>query len=97
MELGEIIRAKRQALGWSQKKLAETAGIEEAQVSKYERGVVTPLLDTLRDLADAFGIELSELVDDVPRKRKMPPEIREKWNKLHELLYDLMCLVYEDA
>jgi transcriptional regulator with XRE-family HTH domain len=41
--------------GWTQKELAERAGITESAVSRYLSGRRTPRLEALRAMAAAFG------------------------------------------
>jgi ribosome-binding protein aMBF1 (putative translation factor) len=48
---------QRRVCGWTQKQLAERAGIGQAEVSKIERGRKSPTIDTYARLAAALGIE----------------------------------------
>lgn len=59
--IGQIIKEKREAMGWSQKTLAETIGVTGAGVSAWELDKVTPNILTACDLADAFDCTLDEL------------------------------------
>lgn len=96
MELGEMIKEKREKLKWSQLRLGDESNVDAAQIGKYERGKIEPKVATLRNIADALGVECGELLDDMPRKRKMPPEVREKCEELLKLFHELMCMTYED-
>jgi transcriptional regulator with XRE-family HTH domain len=58
--LGGLIRARRKSLGISQLQLADTAGISQVDVSRYEGGSV-PSLDRLQRIAAVLGIDLGEL------------------------------------
>lgn len=60
--LGEVIRAERKRVGWSQEELADQTGLNRAYVSDLENGRRTPNLDTLARLANAFGMKLSKLL-----------------------------------
>ena len=54
---------------WSQADLAEKAGISIVYLSDIERGNKWPYLDTLVKLANAFNVEVHELLmpkDDLP-------------------------------
>lgn len=52
----------REARGWTQKQLAGKAGCTVSTVSRYERGLVSPRLDAVHDLARALGVPATELV-----------------------------------
>ena len=59
--LGQRIRAIRKAKGWTQEVLGSKADISYKFVGEIERGQQNPSFDTLVKIADAMGIELSEL------------------------------------
>lgn len=48
----------RDRTGMTQKQLAETTGIYQADISKIERGLANPSLSTLQRLADGLGAKL---------------------------------------
>lgn len=70
MDLGEIIRHYRNQRDWTQAELGERAKVDSAQMGRFERGQAEPKLRTLYNIADAFKVEVSELLDDVPRSWK---------------------------
>lgn len=51
-----LLRAARLAKGWSLSQFAELVGIDPAQLSRYETGVIYPSLRTLGRLASALGL-----------------------------------------
>ncbi|HEY1688578.1 MAG TPA: helix-turn-helix domain-containing protein [Solirubrobacteraceae bacterium] len=53
----ELVRETRQRLGLSQRQLALRAGTTQAAVSRIERGIVSPMFTTLRELMLAMGEE----------------------------------------
>jgi ribosome-binding protein aMBF1 (putative translation factor) len=57
-ELAEAIRARREELGWSQRQLAERAGMTQPGVARFEAGGTTPTLPLLERLASALGLTL---------------------------------------
>jgi transcriptional regulator with XRE-family HTH domain len=58
--------------GGSQAKLAELAGLTQAQISSYLRGEYPPSLESLDGLAKAFGVSVAELLkSDVPPKPRI--------------------------
>lgn len=46
-ELAEAVRARREELGWSQRQLAERAGMTQPGVARFESGGTTPTLPLL--------------------------------------------------
>jgi HTH-type transcriptional regulator/antitoxin HipB len=58
-ELAEAIRARRQELGWSQRQLAERAGMTQPGVARFEAGGTTPTLPLLERLASALGLTVT--------------------------------------
>jgi len=53
-----LVRETRRELGLSQRQLAFRAGTTQAEVSRVERGEVSPTITTLRELMRAMGREL---------------------------------------
>jgi transcriptional regulator with XRE-family HTH domain len=61
-EFGERVRAHRLALGWSQMRLADEAGLHFTYVSSVERGERNISLRNILRLAEALGIDPAVLV-----------------------------------
>jgi ribosome-binding protein aMBF1 (putative translation factor) len=61
---------QRRVHGWTQKQLAERAGIGQAEVSKIERGRKSPTIDTYARLATALGMESAWPIAKSPRGRQ---------------------------
>lgn len=57
-----MLRMARRRAGLSQRELAKRAGVPQPTVSRIERGVVSPGVDTLEPLIRACGMEL-EIVE----------------------------------
>jgi transcriptional regulator with XRE-family HTH domain len=49
--------AHREQHGWSQRELADRAGMKQPQLARLETGQVEPKLDTLERLAKAMGVK----------------------------------------
>jgi transcriptional regulator with XRE-family HTH domain len=60
--LGATIRANRKKLDFSQEKLAEKAGLSTVFISRIERGVESPSVDSLVKIAKALGVSARDLV-----------------------------------
>jgi transcriptional regulator with XRE-family HTH domain len=65
MDLSDVIRSRRIALGLSQAQLAQRAGVSLRQLSRYEAGEQQPVLSAAVTLADALGISLTQLAGQV--------------------------------
>jgi len=61
-KVGERIRSAREAAGLKQQELSEKTGIDQAIISKLERGAHQPRVDTLERIAAALGFSLAELL-----------------------------------
>jgi transcriptional regulator with XRE-family HTH domain len=63
VRIGRSIREQRVKRFMTQEQLARTAGISLRQVVRIERNEVEPRFATILKLAEALGVEPSELVD----------------------------------
>jgi transcriptional regulator with XRE-family HTH domain len=62
---GRNLRRLRRAAGLSQDQLAVRASVHRTQLSRMERGLSSPQLDTLVELADSIGCSLSDLGEGI--------------------------------
>ena len=67
--MGEHIRALRTALGMTQGDLAKKMNVTDKAVSKWERGLSRPDIDSLPKLAEVLGVTVEELCS-APTKKK---------------------------
>jgi transcriptional regulator with XRE-family HTH domain len=58
-EVGERVRAAREAAGLSQRELAARMGTSQAAIARLEAGGVGATLTTLQRVAAALGLELN--------------------------------------
>lgn len=58
-ELGAAVRTRREALGLTQKQLAEAAGLQQPAVARFEAGGTMPTIIMLERLAQALGLQLN--------------------------------------
>ncbi len=70
--LGEAVGAEltrlRVARGWSQQKLADALGYTERYIGQLERGVKSPTLRTIADIAQAFSTTPSNILRAAERR-----------------------------
>jgi CheY-like chemotaxis protein len=64
--LGNAIKTERCALGISQEKLAERAGLHRTYVSDLERGARNPSIESVEKLARALQVSVSALFEPAP-------------------------------
>jgi transcriptional regulator with XRE-family HTH domain len=62
--LAERLRGERTGRGWSLTELAEASGVSRAMINRIERGVSSPTATILGRLSGAFGLTVSELLDE---------------------------------
>lgn len=63
MQLGRRILGMRTARGFTQIALAKKIRIRQGHLSQLENASFDPLVSTLRRIAKALGVEVSELID----------------------------------
>ena len=56
--VGNAVAAARAKKGLSQKELSDLSGIDQSDISKIERGIANPSVNTLNRLAEALGAKL---------------------------------------
>lgn len=62
---GAYVKRKRTEQGWSQADLAEKVGNNFQNISRLERGEITPTLFWCYKLADAFSLSLPDLIKEI--------------------------------
>ena len=74
MTSGALIRQARTRAGLSQVELSQRSGKDRAQIARWERDVVQPSLETLRELLRACGLDVElALVPYEPDSRSTTP------------------------
>ena len=89
MSVAEKIKALRKEKKWTQDELSEAINVHKKQISRYENGKATPGSETLKKIADAFGVSVDYLVySNVPKNEKIKiddPELLEYFEKINQL------------
>ncbi|EMO92552.1 bacteriophage CI repressor protein [Leptospira interrogans str. UI 13372] len=85
MDIHSRIKKLRQERGWTQEELANKIGIQQKQVSAYERSVNFPSTEILIKLAEVFDVSLDYLAFD-------KASIRLKWKLKTENYFDTLKL-----
>jgi len=58
LQIGEVIKERRNSLRINQVNLAEMAGISKNTLYKIERGQANPTVEILKKIADILGLEI---------------------------------------
>jgi len=66
--VGERVRLGRARRGMSRKVLSQASGVSERYLAELERGAGNASLLVLRQVADALGLEVAQLVGDAPER-----------------------------
>lgn len=66
IEFGKRIRARREAKGWSQERLAEEVGLHWTYVGQIERGRRNVTLHNIIKLASGLNVDAGQLVSGLP-------------------------------
>ncbi len=64
MDFGKKLKNLRELAGMSQVELAGTIGISSVMISQYENGKKMPSRETVKKIAETFGISSSDLIGD---------------------------------
>lgn len=100
-DLAQILRERRQELGYSVRVLAARAGVNLATIVRLEHGdILAPQPDTLKGLASALELSLTDLfvvADWLPRQ-ELPafrPYLRAKYRNLPDAAVSEMEIFFE--
>lgn len=75
-DFGTFLSRIRKARGLTQAGLAEQLHVTDKAVSRWERGIGLPDINTLEPLADALGLSLSDLMHcRDPQEADIAPEV----------------------
>lgn len=77
MEFREIIRTRREAAGWTKKKLAELVGVTQPYIVQIENDGKVPSDAVVQRLAECLGIDSRELLFAAYRAR-VPQDVQER-------------------
>jgi transcriptional regulator with XRE-family HTH domain len=97
----DILREFRRQKGWSQKDLADASGVGQDTISGIERGQHEPRPSTLRKLAEALNVEVSDFFREPALPKAEAPtagrpevtseETLDKWLEEHKARRVLMA------
>jgi|SRR5215213_5676616 len=76
--VGVTVSFLRKLRGWSQKELAEAAGLHQSLISLYERGLECPTRGTLERLARAAGLPFALVEEHLALVRRARASLGDK-------------------
>jgi transcriptional regulator with XRE-family HTH domain len=76
MTSGTLIREARLRAGLSQGELSERSGKDRAQIARWERDVVQPSFETLRDLVRVCGFDVELALVQYEADRQQDARLR---------------------
>ena len=62
--IGALVQVHRSRRGWSQTELAERCGMARSNLARLESGRHEPLLSSVKRVASALGVRLSDLIPE---------------------------------
>ncbi len=87
-KFGEFIAMIRKEKGWTQTELAEKLNVTDKAVSRWERGLGFPDINTVKPLADALEVSILEIMQS-----EKEPEDEIPADKAAEALENVISLV----
>ena len=92
MSFGTVLRKVRKSRGVTQVQLAEKLGVTQATIARYEKGIMTPEVRRIAQVAKVLGVSVQELFEE-KEVRPIPQSTRAHGNsrkaKMQELFEKL--------
>lgn len=99
MGISENIKLLREQHQLSQKELGQIAGVSDKAVSTWEKGIKEPRMGAIQKMADYFGIQKSNIIEDdgmitkpiqqlAPTKEELTPAEKQHLDKYRQLIPD---------
>lgn len=87
MTIGEILKEKREQLGYTQKEVAQKLYVSRQTVSNWEVGKTYPDIEKLLNLSDFYGVTLDELIkEDYRMVDKLKKDVYEQKVRVYGFL-----------
>lgn len=72
IEMGEMIRKRRELLGLLQPQLASISGISRRTIQLIELGKANPAIGTLIKIVDPLGLSVKLLIKEINVNKQIP-------------------------
>lgn len=90
MKLNETIRRLRRAKGLTQEQVAQALGVSGPAVNKWERGRGYPSIDSLKAIAEFFGVTIDELLSNRELICIAEKDSHQKTQHMRDLVFGLI-------
>jgi transcriptional regulator with XRE-family HTH domain len=88
MSFGTVLRKVRKGRGVTQLQLAEKLGVTQATVARYEKGIMTPEVKRVTQMAKVLEVSVQELLEE-KEVRPLPPASRAHGNSRQARMQEL--------
>ena len=82
IKTGSFLKELRKEKKLTQEKLAETLGVSNRTVSRWETGTNLPDISLLVEIADFYDVDVREIIDGERKSEMMDQETREVAGKM---------------
>lgn len=90
--MGDLILKLRKEQNMTQKELAEKLNITDKAVSKWERGITCPDINTIPMLAKTLGITSEELLNIKQQAKSVSSNKKEEIKNIKKLIFKALAL-----
>ena len=84
IKIGAFLKTLRKGKNLTQEQAAEQLGVSNRTVSRWETGTNMPDISLLLEIAEFYGVSISELIDGERKSEKMNEEVKEVAGKLSD-------------
>lgn len=70
VRFGQILQRERKALGWTQTKLAQRAGMNAQYLGVIEKGGNIPTLSTILEVCEVLGADAAAIIRELAEARR---------------------------
>lgn len=97
MNMKDKLTSLRERFGYSQAEVARKIGVSKPTYWAWEKGNAKPKPESLKKLADLYGLAVEKLTEETNEKEKKPMTTFEKSQKLDHVAYDIRGPVLDEA
>lgn len=103
-KIGQFLKKLRKEKELTQAELAEILGVSNRSISRWENGITMPDFDLLMELAQYYGVEVTEILDGERRDDRMDKKTEELMLKVadydnneRKIVSKRMCVMFAIA
>ena len=84
IKIGTFMKELRKEKGMTQEQAAERLNVSNRTVSRWETGTNMPDISLLLEIAELYGVSISELIDGERKSENMNDEVKEVASKMSD-------------